>query len=216
MSSPLDEFFGVIYLAPEAFLARAKTFGVDPAGLGPDDVSPALAIASRAADAHTGRTFVPDAIEETHRWDPQARRVSVNQPPVLELVSLRVRFAPGDPGSVVTFSPSEVLVNNQENYLELAPYAPADVALAQLGPGLREPQVEIRYKSFQSVPPAVAAAVGFTAAHFLNESKANEFVPAGLASYKVANTAFGRRSEGVELPAIAKQLLSPFVRIAIG
>ncbi len=169
---PLDDIFGVIYLSPDAFLTRAKSIGVDVAGLGADDVAPTLAIASRAVEAHTGRTFVPDSIEETHRWDQMTRRVSVNQPPVLALESFKIRFAPGELGSVVTFELSEVLVNNQENYLELAPYAPAEVVLAQIGPGVREPQVEIRYKSFQSVPGAVAAAVGFTAAHLMQEAVA--------------------------------------------
>jgi len=216
MPPPLDEIFGVIYLAPEAFLGRAKTFGVNPAGLGPDDVAPALAIASRAVDAHTGRTFVPDAIEETHRWDPRTRRVSVNQPPVLQLESLRVRFAPGEPGSVVTFSPAEVLVNNQENYLELAPYAPADVALAQIGPGVREPQVEIRYRSFQAVPGAVAAAVGFTAALLLQEAESNEMLPAGLKRSKVGSEDLSRADGEIDLPLKAKLLLRPYQRIAIG
>lgn len=210
----LDDVLGVLFLSPEAFTARARSFGVDLTGIPPEDVKVTLALASRAVEAHCGRSFVPDALSETHRWNHATRRVTVNQPPVLTLVSFVVEYAPG---VTLPFRVEDITVNNQENYLEVASLAlSAGLGGAVQTLGLSEPLVKLTYKSYQSVPGAVAAAVGFTAAHFLNESAANEFVPAGLSTYKVANTAFSRRSAGVELPAIARQLLSPFVRIAVG
>lgn len=209
----LDNVLGVLFLSPEAFTARARSFGIDVTGVSPEDVKTTLALASRAVEAHCGRSFVPGSLVETHQWNSATRRVTVNQPPVITLESFVVEYAPG---VTLPFRVEDITINNQENYLEVASLAlSAGLGGTVQSLGLVEPLVRLSYKSYQSVPGAVAAAVGFTAAHFLNESAANEFVPAGLASYKVANTAFSRRSAGVELPPIARQLLSPFVRIAV-
>lgn len=59
-----DIVFGVLYLSPEDFLARAKSFGVDPGGLTPQGVAPTLALASRNVEAHLkGRTFTAESPE---------------------------------------------------------------------------------------------------------------------------------------------------------
>lgn len=210
----LDNVLGVLFLSPEDFTARARSFGVDLTGVSPEDVKVALALASRGVEAECRRSFVPGSLAETHRWNAATRRVTVNQPPVLTLESFVVEYAPG---VTLPFRVEDITVNNQDNYLEVASLAlSAGLGGTVQSLGLVEPLVRVTYKSHQSVPGAVAAAVGFTAAHILNEAAANDFVPAGLATYKVANTAFSRRSAGVELPAFAKKLLAQFDRIPLG
>src|SRR5437016_236070 len=141
MPLPSDDIFGSIYLDPDGFLARAKSFGVDLTGQTADDVKPTLALASRAVEGFMGgRTFTPDSIEELHRWDERTRRISVNQPPVMTLESFEIIFAPGSPPSSYSFPPDEVLVNNQENYLEVASLAVETGLVMTNIAAVREPQ----------------------------------------------------------------------------
>lgn len=209
-----DTIFGVLYLAPDDFISRAKSFGVDVTGMGmtPDDLKPTLAMASRLVESYCGRQFVPDAIVETHRFNLDTRRVSVNQPPVMELVSISIVFAPGASAS---FSPSDVLVNNQENYLELASLALTTGISGVIYPlGISEPQAQVTYKSYQAVPYEVAAATGFVAARLLHEAEANEMLPAGLTRSKVGSQDLSRKSDDADMPVMAARLLRRYQRLA--
>lgn len=214
MPLPSDNLLGVLYLPPADFTARARSFGADVAGVEEAELKATLALASRAVEAHLGgRTFVPDALFEQHKWRPETRRVSVNQPPVMELVSFGVRYAPGQ--GLAVYRVEDVVVNNQENYLELAALGPADVGAGTLVASV--PLVEVRYKSYQQVPDAVVAAVGFTAADLLQRAVANEMLPAHLTRSKVGNQDLSRAAEPApDIPYIAQMLLRPLQRIAIG
>jgi hypothetical protein len=217
MPLPFDDIFGVIYLDPDSFIARAKSFGVDAAGLSADDVKPTLALASRAVEAHMGgRTFTPDAVEEMHRWDGRTRRITVNQPPVMELESFEIIFSPGSPPSSFSFAPTDVLVNNQENYLEVASLALSTGLVMTSLASVSEPQVVVRYKSYQTVLPAVAAAVGWAAAKFIQQAEAAAMLPAGLTRSKVGSEDLSRKDDDFDLPLMAKMLLRPLRAIAIG
>lgn len=64
MAFAVDTVFGVLYLSPADFIARAKSFGVDAAGLTPEGVTPTLALASRNVEAFLrGRTFAEDSTD---------------------------------------------------------------------------------------------------------------------------------------------------------
>lgn len=208
-----DTIFGPLYLAPAEFLTRAKLFGVEVEGWTDDELKMLLALASRAVDAHCGRTFIPDSLTETHRWNPETGRISVNQPPVMTLEAFRIRYAPG---AVATFRTADVLVNNQENYLELASLAlVGGITEAISSFGITEPQVEVTYRSYQAVPGAVAAATAIIAARQRSEGLANELIPAGLARDKFGDNDVSRAKEEIEIPVFAKQLLQPFRRLAL-
>lgn len=59
-----DDVFGILYLSPADFIARAKSFGVDAGALTPQGVAPTLAIASRNVEAFLrGRTFTDESPE---------------------------------------------------------------------------------------------------------------------------------------------------------
>lgn len=214
MPLPSDNLLGLIYLPPADFIARARSFGADVTGVEEPELKATLALASRAVEAHLGgRTFVPNALFEQHRWRPETRRVSVNQPPVMELVSFAVRYAPG--AGLVEYNVADVVVNNQENYLELAALGPADIGSAALVAS--SPVVEVRYKSYQQVPDSVVAAVGFTAAELLHRALANEMLPAHLTGSKIGSQTLSRSAERPpDVPHIAQMLLRPLQRIAIG
>lgn len=214
MPLPSDNLLGVIYLPPADFIARARSFGADVTGVEEPELKATLALASRAVEAHLGgRTFIPDALFEQHKWCPETRRVSVNQPPVMELVSFGVRYAPGQ--GLVEYRVADVVVNNQENYLELAALGPADVGAGAIVASV--PLVEVRYKSYQQVPDAAVAAVGFTAADLLQRALSYEMLPAHLTRSKIGNQDLSRAAEAPpDIPHFARLLLEPLKRIAIG
>jgi hypothetical protein len=214
MPLPSDNLLGLIYLPPADFTARARSFGADVTGVEVPELKATLALASRAVEAWLGgRTFNPDALFEQHRWRPETRRVSVNQPPVMELVSFGVRYAPGQ--GLVTYRVEDVVVNNQENYLELAALGPADVGAGAIVASV--PLVEVRYKSYQQVPDAVVAAVGFTAADLLQRALSYEMLPAHLTGSKIGSQTLSRSAERPpDIPLIAQMLLRPLQHIAIG
>jgi hypothetical protein len=215
-----DNILGVCYLAPEEFLSRARLFGAGMSinGLNAEGVKPVLAMASRAIDAHCGRSFTPDAITENHRWNGATRRISVNQPPVMTLSTYRLRTAPSQ---VQSFNVADVLINNQENYLELATLAAAVGMTGDLlGLGLCEAQVEVTYLSYQAIPQAVAAACGFTAAKMANMGYVSAQVPDGfqkisLGGFNATRAGLGA-GDALEIPPMAQQLLSAYRRIALG
>jgi hypothetical protein len=219
MALESDSILGPLYLSPDEFTSRAVVFGVRVAL--PTDSSltkAALAAASRAIEAVTGRSFLPDDITETHRFDPATRRVSVNQPPVLSLTAFRLVIGPTMKSDVNT---SAVYVNNQENYLELVSFAQAVMLTPELITlGLTEIQAEVVYKSYQSVPENIAAACGFTAGKILNEMYTSSQVPDGITRVKLGNALDVQRRADADdaglVPPIAKLLLAPYKRIAVG
>jgi hypothetical protein len=212
MTLPTDDLFGSLYLSEDAFIQRARSFGVSVAEMVPDDLTPTLAVASRLVESHTGRRFLPDAVSETHKFDQNTRRVSVNQPPVMELVSYQIEFAPG---AVATFRPSDVVVNNQENYLELASLALATGIAGVIYPvGITDPLAQVTYKSYQDVPSDVAAATGFIAARLLQQAEANELLPAGLSRSKVGSEDLSRAGDEQDIPLMAARLLRRYQRLA--
>lgn len=219
MPLDVDSVLGALYLSLADFKARAKVFGVRAALPESDDeIKALLASASRAIDAFCGRSFTPAAVVEQHRLDPATRRVSVNRPPVMGLTSYKLISGPDLSWDV---DPSAVFVNNQENYLELVSLAGAIVLTqGQIMPGLVDTLVEVEYTSFAAVPQAVAVACGYAAGKFANLAYASGQVPDGLASVKLDGVAVTRDTSrpggDLELPPIAKQLLMPLRRVAVG
>lgn len=219
MALATDSILGATYLNPAEFTSRAVVFGVR-AALPTDSslIQAALAAASRAIEAECGRSFLPDDITETHRFDPVRRRISVNQPPVMALTAFHLVIGPTMRSDVST---SAVYVNNQENYLELVSFAQAVVITPKLVTlGLTEIQAEVVYKSYQSVPEGVAAACGFTAGKILNEMYTSSQMPDGITRVKLGNALDVQRRATADdaglVPPIAKTLLNPYKRIAVG
>ena len=220
MPLDLDAILGSLYLSVEAFKARAGVFGVAVALPADDElIKAALAAASRLIEAECGRDFVPDELTETHRFNLLTRRISVNQPPVATLTSFTLV---GGPGLSSPVSLSSVYVNNQENYLEVDGLSHAIAPTGSLFMhGLGETQVEVKYKSYQSVPQGVAAACGYGAAEIINRTYASGQLPGDLTrvemdGLKVSRAAPGGRGEESALPVVAKALLHRYRRIAVG
>jgi hypothetical protein len=209
---------GSSYLDKDFFIANARTFGVQAliGDWSSNDVLGALTNASRMVDAFTRKSFDPAAITEQHNWNPGTRRTKVNQPPIMELISYQIRTSPG---TVSTFELNTIYINNQENYVELASLSLAGSLTSQMiSLGMTTPIVEITYKSYQSVPSQVAAAVGFTAADIINRSASNDLLPAGLASVKDGDMAISRHGlagQSETIPDRAKDLLQIYSRIAV-
>jgi hypothetical protein len=221
MPTATDSVLGICYVEPDYVVNNAAALGCEQA-IAPLDTSQLtalIALASREVDNHCGRTFTPDPISENHRFDPATRRISVNNPPVIELISFNIRIAPQ---VVSTFDVANVLINNQENYLELASLAA--IASQQLTSqvialGITEPQVEITYRSYQSVPQAVAAATALVAAFRANESFASAAIAPGIASLKSREqqiTRDGSVGSLAGIPKAARDLLRGVSQIAVG
>jgi hypothetical protein len=210
-------------MAPQAFLDRAAFFGAQTAiaGQTAEELVPLAAMASRAIDAYCGREFSPAPIIETHQWNPHTRRISVNQPPVMTLQSYQLITGPGQEFS---FNVSQVLVNNQENYLELATLAGVEEVVFEMLAGVMEPQVKVTYLSYSSVPQKVVVACGFTMAKMANDALAAAMLTPGLTMEKVEGATEIRRAPSgkgagevpEDLPQMARLLLADSKRIAIG
>jgi len=234
MSLAEDPILGVSYIDPEYFLQNARIFGCERAveGLNAPEALPLLASASRRIDAELGRNFLPDEIQENHAFDSATRRCEVNCPPLLSLVSFKIRNSAGLVTSYAVTPVSDdgenniifgsIFYNRQLNYLELASSAIQSSEAAAVG--IAETQVEIVYTSYADVPKEVAAATAYLAAHLLNEAKANNTIAPGIASLKADDVEVKRLAQSgssfssrldESLPAIVKSLLSPFTRVVL-
>jgi hypothetical protein len=214
-----DSILGVPYLAYDRFRERAELFGCGMAMANFPDTDPGntklvavLAAASRAIDSACGRNFLSGNLTENHAWNPTTRRTRVNMPPVLSLVSYAIRLSPS---TVATFNIADVYVNNQENYIELLSLASAGSLTPMLASfGLMEPQVEIVYTSYASVPVEVVQACGFQTAFMINEGFVNQMVPQGFGSLDLGGIKASNQTTS-RMPANVRDLLGDYIRIPI-
>jgi hypothetical protein len=222
-----DPILGAAYIDPEAFALRAHIFG---AGMSIQNATresllALAAAASREIDAVCGRGFGPEVQKETHRWNSNTRRIFVNAPPVVELQVFRIRV--GARSAVVEFQSEDVYYNPQAKYLELVAFSTGDYMLAPyLQMDLIEAQVEIEYKSFETVPEKVVMATGYTMGQLANDGFVNQILPPGFGELQIGGTKIrNQTSKGNvtvhsnlivnRIPPIARDLLSEFIRLPI-
>lgn len=242
MTAPAsDPILGACYIEPDAFAARSNAFGCAGAAVAalfaadPDgtNLTAIIAAVSRAIDTHTNRepeSLSGGTLYENHSWDPITRRCKVNQPPVITLISYKIRIGAqltanfvltpvsSDAGSN-KLSYGGVYYNRQENYLELNSLALAGSLTNSLaGLGMSQPQVEIAYTSFATVPKNVATAAGFGAAAMVNEWYVNTVITPGIKQIESGKQTIVRDNlvGGYILPPKAKEYLSLISRIAVG
>jgi hypothetical protein len=237
---------GPAYVDADDFRAMALGFGCNEVALNrisrinPTQLLAVLAAASRSVDNFLAREpggFSGDTIYENHKWDPNTRRIVVNQPPVSSLSSYVIRISPSltSPfpvtpvsndagGNQVAFG--SVYYNRQENFLELASFALAGSLTNNLaGLGMNEFSVEIAYKSYASVPYGVFAATLQTAVEAVNQYNLNQILTPGISKTSVGEVDI----EGVVIPQkmltnLTNAILSPAAaryfagisRIAVG
>jgi hypothetical protein len=232
MALDTDLILGVSYLGVQDFKDRASLFGAGGTvgQLSDPEILAMLAGASRAVDGYCGRSFDPtQSITENHAWDFKNKRVFPNQPPLTSLTSYRIRQGANyfstfavSPVSNTTFG--EIYYNPQENYLELASLAAALALNAQLlGLGLKEPQVEITYTSYTSVPQGVLMAVGLTAAAAANRNATSKILPTGIRRIEIDGQKIEKEQAGpgmtlpiaIQLTQEAKDYLDQYNRLYI-
>jgi len=197
---PLEDHasLGVAYIAEATFRAAAAAYGCTAgvAALSTNNLKEILALASRSVDAYcAGQGFDPDAeIVENHDFDLNSRQIRPNQPPVVDLISFKIRTGPQSVtsftltptaqdagGNVVSWG--AIFYNRQENYLELSSLSVAGNQVSTLiSLGLMKAQAEISYKNGTSVPPEVVAATGYQAAHLINMSRLDNQITPGVLS----------------------------------
>lgn len=221
--------FGIAYLDAATFRSAAEMFGVgmalaDYPATDPGSAKLALVLqaASRAVDAFCGRDFDPADRTETHQLDLSTWQFPVNNPPVASVSSCIVRYAID--GTIVIPVP-HVYINNQKGYCEIVRAMDATVLLAaQLGTEIAGPQVEVTYKSLQSVPKAVALGTGFQAGHMINTGFVDKTLPPNFGSVDLdglkLNNKKGNKSADEmvsgSFSADAERVLMPYKRIAVG
>lgn len=209
-----DEILGDCYLDPEAFVQRAHVFGVGMSiqNATRDQLVALLASASRRVDEICGRSFAPEQIVETHRFNERTRRVSVNSPPVEELIGFAIILSNRQRA---TFRVEDVFVNKQENYCELLDFSlGSSLTTSLVSFGLRDAQAEVTYKTFQDPPAAVKRATGLIAAHQANAGFVNAIVPAQFGTLAVGGSKFSNVQ--VDEPAAVRDALGDYIRIPIG
>jgi len=216
--------FGVAYLGAEDFRTSAKLFGVEMSFVGnyPNDAPGNVALelvlqaASRAIDAYCGRVFTPADITENHDLDTNTWQFPVNNSPVSSITSCVIRYAVD--GSI-TITPADVFINNQKGYCEITgAVSSLDVIVAQLGSALSSAQVEVVYKSLQSVPDAVKLATGYQAGHVINSSYVDANIPPNFGKLNIKGMDLNNRKgfktadeqKAASFSPDAERLLQPF------
>ena len=236
MPLPVHPSLGTMYLEAVEFRAKAKAYGCGKAleGLGEADntlLEEVIALASRQIDAYCEAQGFGDEQEfsENHRFNFATRRIIVNNPPVVELISFGVRTGPssltafvltpvqnGPDGEPIAWGP--VYYNRQENYLELSGLSVAGNSTPLITLGLMDPQAEIKYRN-GPVKPNVIAATGWQASRLLNAIFVENQVGGGIRSMSTPelSISFESRTVGEEAPMhpMAVQLLKLSRRIAI-
>ncbi len=222
------DLFGTAYLDAESFRLMADMFGVGMALAdyldgteGDAKLLRVIQAASRDVDAYCCTDFSPLPKTETHALDLETWRFTVNNPPVAEIVSCKIRYAVD---GFFTVNPARVFVNNQKNYLEITRYADEGLAmLGSIGTEIGEPQVEITYKSLQEVPKNVKLAAGFQAAHLINTGFVDKVLPPNFGKIEmgdlIMNNKKGYRSQEEQksgsFSADAARLLAREIKISI-
>jgi hypothetical protein len=212
---PSDTTFGISYIDPEEFVKTAQLFGVVQAL--PNDRNLILAYcaaASRWLESETGMDFQPQAdIEEQHDWDPETRRLSVNNPPVLSVSVYEIWTGAN---TKATFDTALLVINNQLNYIELtALTVSTTLTPLVMAYGIYRPFVRIVYKSQSAVRPNIKLATGYLAAILMNSAMVDAAFPAGVKSISVGgsttltrdSTSSGGKA-GTEFPAIVRALIA--------
>lgn len=221
MPSPL---FGTAYLSAEEFRQGLILFGVEMSfvagypntieGNGALDV--VLQAASRAIDTYCGRVFTPADITENHDLNTDNWQFSVNNAPVSSITSCLIRYAVDGTVSIDT---DKIYINNQKGYCEITWAASAlDVVLAQLGSALSSAQVEIVYKSLQTVPDAVRLATGHQAGHLINSGYVDASIAPNFGKLNIEGMDLNNRKgfqsaedrKAASMSADAERLLQPF------
>lgn len=229
MATPTD-LFGAAYLDAADFRNYADLFGAGMAlakypddDVGNNKLQAALAASSRTIDSLCGRSFLPGNISEQHLFDPAVKRISVNSPPVMELVEFKVRTSPG---TIMQFQVSDVYVNNQKGYVELSNLAKSEALIADLlQMGLSQPQAEIVYKSYQSVPQKIRLACGYQTAFEINSGFVNSTLPPSFGRLEIGGIKVGNVSKqkfsqdsNVSVNRVAPQLeelLAEFKKLSV-
>jgi hypothetical protein len=225
MPVPAD-LFGTAYLDAESFREMRTFFGAQMSVASyPDtdegnaNLDRALQAASRAIDAFCGKHFLSSNITENHQLDA-SWRFSVNNPPVASLVSCVLRFAID---RTMTLDIDNIYVNKQKGYCEIGRLDESVMSVAQALGNEIIPQIEVVYKSLQSVPHEVKLAAGYQTAYMLNNGFVESSAPAqmgviDLGGLKINNVK-GRRSSdeqrALALCPEAQSLLQAHRRITV-
>lgn len=179
---PTAELFGAAYFDAEKFRLNATLFGVGKSFAdfpntddGNAKLTYVLQAASRMIDTFCGKSFTPGDISETHELDLETWQFKVNNPPVISISSCVIRYAID---GIFTIEPNRIYINNQKNYLEVTRMIDGSLSiLEQIGTEIAGPQVEITYKSLQSVPAKVQLATAYQAGHLINTGYVDATLP---------------------------------------
>ena len=220
---PVD--FGPAYLDAESFRLSAELFGVGMAMIkypdsepGNEKLTAALKAASRAVDTFCGKNFLSTEKTETCRFDLTTWQFTVNNPPVAEVTSCAIRYAVD---ATLTVAPANVFINNQRGYLEIARNLEQQLITAFTPTELKEPVIEIVYKSLQEVPPDVALATAYQTAHMINSGFADYNLPPNMGKVDLGGMAINNKKGSKSQEEMrassfspdAERLLSPYRRL---
>ena len=178
----IPEIFGVAYFDAEKFRQSATLFGVGKALAdypdtddGNQKLTFVLQAASRMIDTFCSKEFTPGDISEVHELDLETWQFRVNNPPVVSISSCVIRYAID---GVFTVQPDKIFINNQKNYMEITRMIDGSLSLLEaIGTEIAGPQVEITYKSLQSVPSKVQLATAYQAGHLINTGYVDATLP---------------------------------------
>ena len=204
--------FGTAYLDAESFRESAELFGAGMAMVKYPEADPdtkllnALKAASRAVDAFCGKNFLGEDKTENCRLDLTTWQFTVNNPPVSEVVSCLIRFAVD---GTIEIPPAQIYINNQVRYLEISRTLGQQLITSFTPTVLNEPQVEIVYKSLQSVPADVQLATGYQAAHMINAGFVDYSLPPSMGKVDIGGMALNNKKGAKSQEEMRSSSFSP-------
>jgi len=201
---------GPMYIDAETFRGQAAVYGCQAAvaQMSGENLEEFIALASRSVDAYcAGQGFSPDVvISENHPFDFATRRFRPNQPPVIDLLSLRLRTGPT---TVATYDLTPVSMdaagnkvgwgviyyNRQENVMEISSMTTVGaVSSYMVTMGIMKPQVEITYRNGDAVPTEVQAATGYQAGHLINQAFLDSKITPGVLTMSTPDLSITREA----------------------
>lgn len=195
---------------------------IDGTALTDDQLDRHIATASRLLDGYlNGLSFALRQDTERHRWHWDTRRIYPYQRPIVSADALKVFVAPQQ---TATFSLTDIYVNTQASYIEVANLSTVTYSLfpvlAQFG--LMEPVAELTYThGYQVIPQDVKDATALTTAEVLGDRALNKQGMAGLSHARIGEYQINRKTSGpglvlgLDVPAAAKGLVDHYLRISL-
>jgi hypothetical protein len=188
--------------------------GIPLDDLAPGELDAVLQDASGYADVFMGGSRRRLQTVEMSRYHQVSRRIYPRHRPLLSIDAFQIVISNSQVG---TINVQDIVLNADLGYAEILSYAVANYALLgeiqNLGYAANIAKLTYTHGwQYMQTPDALQAATKLIATELLTYRRIQAQGLGGFSSVKQGNQQFQRRSESFDIPAVAKELLLPFVQ----